>query len=98
MPTFSYLATQLRDRFPEFAYLHVVEPRDTYLDKAEDANERESNDFLRKIWSPKPFISAGSYTRELGIEVAEAKGDLIAYGRSFLANVSICYLSAVDIH
>ena len=27
IPTFTYLVKQLADRYPDFAYLHVVEPR-----------------------------------------------------------------------
>lgn len=87
-PTFSHFVTKLREQHPDLAYLHVVEPRDDYLGKTQEVWEKESNDFLREIWAPKPFISAGGYTRELGIETAEKKDDLIAYGRPFLANVS----------
>lgn len=48
----------------------------------------QSNDFIRDIWRPRPLISAGGYTRETAIDVAEKKGDLIAFGRSFIGNVS----------
>lgn len=48
----------------------------------------QSNDFLREIWSPRPVITAGGYDRDLALEVAEAKGDLIAFGRPFISNVS----------
>ena len=47
----------------------------------------QENDFLREIWAPRPFISAGGYKRPLAIETAEAKGDIIAFGRAFIANV-----------
>lgn len=50
--------------------------------------ETQSNDFLRDIWRPRPFISAGGYHRELALETAEKKGDLIAFGRSYIGNVS----------
>jgi NADPH2 dehydrogenase len=50
---------------------------------------KKDNDFLREIWSPRPFISAGGYTRELAIDTAETKGDLIAVGRLFISNVCI---------
>ena len=52
-------------------------------------NTDQSNDFLREIWQPRPFISAGGYTAELALEVAENKGDLIAAGRLFIANVRV---------
>ena len=88
-PTYSYLVSQLKQRFPALAYLHVIDPRvDTnWFDKEPDqVSSTESNDFLRDIWAPKPFIRAGGFNRESGIEEAE-KGDLIAYGRWYMANV-----------
>jgi NADPH2 dehydrogenase len=53
-----------------------------------DQLEYESNDFLRAIWGERPFISAGGHTRESGLEFADKHGDLIAYGRLFISNVS----------
>ena len=47
----------------------------------------QSNDILRKLWAPRPFMAAGRFTRETALERAEATGDLIAFGRRFLANV-----------
>ena len=48
----------------------------------------EQNDFLRKIWAPLPYVSAGAYTRELALKSAEEKGELVAVGRYFISNVS----------
>jgi NADPH2 dehydrogenase len=47
-----------------------------------------SNDFLREIWQPRPFISAGNYTRESAMRAADETGELVAFGRSFISNVS----------
>ncbi len=47
----------------------------------------QTNEFIRKIWLPRRLISAGRYTRETAIERAEETGELIAFGRRFLANV-----------
>lgn len=87
-PTFSYLVTQIRERFSNLSYVHVVEPRvaDMSIRGDSDLSEDEENDFLRKIWAPRPFIVAGGYTRELALKGAE-KGDIIASGRLFLSNV-----------
>ncbi len=87
-PTFSYLVTQIRERFPDLSYIHVVEPRVADMDirKDSDLSEDEEIDFLRKIWAPRPFVVAGGYTRELALKGAE-KGDIIASGRLFLSNV-----------
>lgn len=89
LPTFAYLATQLRDQHPDLAYLHVVEPRiDGSKDSVVASSTHESNDLLREIWDADKYLSAGGYTRESGIKDADEKGGLIVYGRSFLANVS----------
>ncbi|KAJ3540737.1 hypothetical protein NM688_g6184 [Phlebia brevispora] len=84
-PTFSYFARELVARHPKLAYLHATEPRISgAVDRQGRANE--SNDFLRDIWSPRPFISAGGFTRESALEVAEEKGDIVAFGRWFISN------------
>ncbi|KAI0818987.1 FMN-linked oxidoreductase [Irpex lacteus] len=85
IPTFSYIVQQIAERYPNFAFLHVIEPRvDASTDRT--PSEEESNDFIRKIWQPRPLISAGGYNRELSIEAAETKGDLIAWGRYYVSN------------
>jgi len=76
VPAFTYFVTQIKERFPNLAYISIVEPTSVY----------ESNDFIRDIWSPRPIISANSYSRDKALAVAEQKGDLIAFGRDFLAN------------
>jgi len=77
-PTFSYFVNELRRRQPDLAYLHVTEPH------ADD--EGASNDFLRQIWASRPFISASGYTPATGLAHADRTGDLVAYGRHFIAN------------
>ncbi len=88
-PTFRYLASQLKARQPKLAYLHIVEPRIIGLGDREDEDigVQEENDFIRNVWSPKLLISAGGYDRQSAIDTAENKGDLIAFGRQFIANV-----------
>lgn len=105
IPTFSYIVQQIAERYPNFAFLHVIEPRvDASTDRTPSEEEvsccsyhdlrgleltqSQSNDFIRKIWHPRPFISAGGYNRELSVEAAETKGDLIAWGRYYVSNVS----------
>ena len=91
IPQFAHLVSELKRQFPELAYLHVIEPRSwgPFFPVMEG-----SNDFIRAIWSPKALISAGGYTRELAIEAARKASssgstELIAFGRHFIANVSI---------
>lgn len=91
-PTFSHLVSQIRALHPNIAYIHAVEPREDGVPIA-DIPAGVSNDFIRAIWQSgggerdRRFISAGGYTRDLGLEFADNKGDLVAYGRAFIANV-----------
>ncbi len=87
-PTFAHLVNEIKKRLPDLAYIHVTEPRVANEQREEEGNvpDEEENDFLRRIWAPKPFISAGGYTRDVALRVAEEKGDIIAMGRHFLAN------------
>ncbi|KAJ8462523.1 hypothetical protein ONZ45_g17902 [Pleurotus djamor] len=85
-PNFSYFVKELKARFPELAYLHVTEPRINDGDGVKEMQViDEENNFLRKIWSDKPFISAGGHTRERALRAAE-DGLLVGVGRHFLAN------------
>ncbi|KAJ7830663.1 hypothetical protein B0H14DRAFT_3464667 [Mycena olivaceomarginata] len=88
-PTFTHLVSQIKKSHPHLAYIHVVEPRIAGdNDKTDGAHGTEaSNDFIRDIWRPNPIISAGGYTRQTALERAEKDdGELIAFGRQFLAN------------
>jgi NADPH2 dehydrogenase len=89
IPIFSYLVGEVKKLYPDLLYLHVVEPRFSGNDTASHPYDtsRDSNDFIRDIWAPKPLISAGGYDRETAVEAAEKEGELIAFGRHFLANV-----------
>ncbi|KAJ7639472.1 hypothetical protein FB45DRAFT_905697 [Roridomyces roridus] len=89
-PTYAHLVTELRDRFPDLAYLSVVEPRVDGIITV-DVKDGYSNDFIREIWGSRPLISAGGYTRETALATAEEKGDLIAFGRPYLANPDLPY-------
>ncbi len=89
IPTFSYFVSQIKKEHPDLSYIHVVEPR---IDGSETRNQEEyssdlSNDFLRKIWAPKPYIAAGAFTRVTAMEAADEKGDIVAFGRHFISNV-----------
>ncbi|RDX47699.1 NADH:flavin oxidoreductase/NADH oxidase [Lentinus brumalis] len=77
VPTFTYLVSQLAANHPYLAYLHVVEG---------SSRRGDSNTFVRDLWCPRPLISAGRYTREKAIEVAEQTGQLIGFGRPFISN------------
>ncbi|GAA5929100.1 alkene reductase [Sporobolomyces koalae] len=84
--TFSYFTTQIRDRHPEFAYIHAVESR---IGGNADvpAAEEENLDFLYKIWTPRPFLVAGGFEQESAKEAAEKyENSVIVFGRYFISN------------
>ena len=71
-----------------------------------DAGDR-SNKFIREIWTKGPggnevedgrrLISAGNYSLKSATELADTKGDLIAFGRLFISNVrDISRVDAID--
>jgi NADPH2 dehydrogenase len=92
VPTFAHLIRTVKRLYPSLLYLHVVEPRISGNNDAShpyDSSD-DSNDFLREIWKPKAFISAGGYSRESAIRRAEeprGEGELVAVGRYFISNV-----------
>ncbi|KZT21954.1 NADH:flavin oxidoreductase/NADH oxidase [Neolentinus lepideus HHB14362 ss-1] len=87
-PTFAYFVKTIKERFPDFAYIHTTEARVF----ADGRQEREpplpgqSNDFLRDVWAPKPLIVAGGFTRDLAVEAAAYDNVLVAFGRYFISN------------
>ncbi|KAI0772353.1 NADH:flavin oxidoreductase/NADH oxidase [Trametes elegans] len=84
-PTFTYLVSKISEAHPDLAFIHVVEPGfggDVDLHK----DDEDSNDFVRKLWLPRAFISAGRYNRDTAIQRAEETGELIGFGRLFISN------------
>ena len=72
------------------AYVHMIEPRDNFSAKVED--NVNTLDPFRKVWKG-PFVSPGGYTTkpELATEIADKTGNLIAFGRAFIASPDIVY-------
>ncbi|KAF7977826.1 hypothetical protein HWV62_2561 [Athelia sp. TMB] len=87
-PQFAHLVSSIRSLYPDFAYLHVVEPRvDGWADRATvPASQAKERDAIFALWSPKPLISAGGHDRATGLEAARRSGVLVAYGRLFISN------------
>ncbi|KAJ7439995.1 hypothetical protein FB451DRAFT_1301277 [Mycena latifolia] len=77
-PTFAYVVTQLRERHPELAYLHVVEPR---------ADGDQTVEIKR---GPLQRFRAGLHAIA-AFAVAERKGDLIGFARPYIANPDLPY-------
>ncbi|KAG1549829.1 hypothetical protein G6F51_002822 [Rhizopus arrhizus] len=83
--TWSYLTSSLQEKHSQLAYVHFIEPRSNFF--TDDANTADSLDPFRKLWKG-PFITAGGFSTAIkhAVDVAEKTGDLIAFGRSFIAN------------
>ncbi|KAF5354447.1 hypothetical protein D9758_012430 [Tetrapyrgos nigripes] len=93
IPTFSYLISEIKSRYKDFAYIHAIESAvKGDRSKSDPGSEvNQSNDFVRDIWLPRPMISAGNYDRETALKQAERskatkEGQLIAFGRHFISN------------
>lgn len=96
IPQFSHLVSTLKERHPNLAYLHLVEPQiDGNTDRSTTAHE--SNDFIRAIWKPLPLIVAGGYTRETALKTAEDNGELVAFGRFYISNPDLPFRLKEDI-
>ncbi len=83
---FSYLAEALEQR--GLAYLHLVEPAVRGRDIATETDPR-AEALMRQIRASfsGPIILAGGYKRESAEQaLTNKRGDLIAFGRPFLAN------------
>ncbi|KAH9062615.1 hypothetical protein EDB83DRAFT_2675366 [Lactarius deliciosus] len=85
IPTFAELVTRIRDSYPDFAYLHVIEITDL-VPAPGGTVTRQSTKFLRDIWGSKPYIACGGYERDTAIELVEKEGGLVAFGRYFISN------------
>ncbi|KAJ3848751.1 hypothetical protein EV368DRAFT_68001 [Lentinula lateritia] len=100
-PTFRYFVEQLKKAHPALSYIHVVEPRIDGFEFRTDLPEWENNDFIREVWTQEGnsrwLISAGGATRENAIQSADEKGDIVAFGRPFIANPDLPYRLEHDI-
>ncbi|KAH6893969.1 NADH:flavin oxidoreductase/NADH oxidase [Coprinopsis sp. MPI-PUGE-AT-0042] len=85
VPQFEHILSSLVKLHPDLAYVHFIEP-EISGNISVPAGEGETNDRFREIWGSRPFISCGNYTRESAIKAADSKGDIVAFGRPFMAN------------
>jgi len=92
IPTFSYVVNELRERHPDLAFIHAVQPRIDGDNGRSEAHPTTtvppSNDFIRKLWAPRPLILAGGFSAASALATADKHGDLVAFGRHFISNVS----------
>ncbi|KAJ7581479.1 hypothetical protein C8J56DRAFT_866844 [Mycena floridula] len=97
IPTFSHLISHLKSAHPDISYLHLVEPKSDARFMKVSVPKEVTNDPFREIWGEKTLITAGGYDRESALDVAEHKGDIIAFSRHFIANPDLPYRLEHDI-
>jgi NADPH2 dehydrogenase len=90
VPTFTEVVTRVRDDYPDFAYIHVLEPTTHRRPVGESETEKyeDSNKFLRDIWGDRPYIANYDLERDSAIDLVEKEGGLVSFGRHFISNVS----------
>jgi NADPH2 dehydrogenase len=90
LPTFTSFIERIRVAHPNFAYIHVIEPRINGNIEAppSDQDSTQSNEALRKAAGNIPYIAAGGFDRASATTTVEKHGGLVAFGRHFIANVS----------
>ena len=84
--TWSYLTSQLQKNHPNLSYLHFIESRSGYR-QDHYVNTEDSLEPYRQIWKG-PFISASGFSTNLehAFDISEKTGNLISFGRAFIAN------------
>jgi NADPH2 dehydrogenase len=90
VPTFAEVVTRIRDDYPDFAYIHVLESTTHHRPAGESETEKnkDSNKFLRDIWGDRPYIANSGFGRDSAIEAVEKEGGRISFGQHFISNVS----------
>ncbi|KAI9275459.1 hypothetical protein BDA99DRAFT_431140 [Phascolomyces articulosus] len=85
--TWGYILDQLKNKHPNFSYVHFTEPRLNITNDTGFTDTDDSLDPFRAKWDGV-FIASGGYTYDpkLAAEVAETTGNLISFGRSFTSN------------
>ena len=95
LPTFTAFIERIRDAHPNFAYIHVIEPRLDGIIGSDltDENRAQSNEVLRTTWGARPYIAAGGMDGANALKTVEKYGGLVASGRHFIANVRCVFFN-----
>jgi NADPH2 dehydrogenase len=88
LPTFAEVVKRIRVGYPDFAYIHVLEPTTHHRPDQESGAPKASNKLLRDIWGDGAYITNSDFGRDSAIEVVEKEGGLVSFARHFISNVS----------
>ncbi|KAI0677543.1 NADH:flavin oxidoreductase/NADH oxidase [Trametes maxima] len=91
---FSYLMEQLKQKYPDLAYVHSVTSAGPF---GKGPKNPGNEDLIYKLWTPRPVITTGSYDRASALKTAQETGQLIGFGRAFLANPDLPFRLLHDI-
>ncbi|KAI0744799.1 NADH:flavin oxidoreductase/NADH oxidase [Earliella scabrosa] len=83
LPTFTYLLEQMKEKYPNLAYLHSVDAKAFGNEVPKDPS---LSDFMYRLWAPRTIISTGGYDRDSAIKIAEETGQIIGFGQLFISN------------
>ena len=92
IPTFTGLVTRIRDNYPDFAHIHVVEGTDALLTGPKEPAERQSTRHPVRHLGRKAIlhdIIIANYKPDTAIKVVEKEGGLVSFGRYFISNVDV---------
>ena len=88
LPTFTEVVKRIRVSYPDFAYIHVLEPTAHHRPDGESEPAKDSSKPLRDIWGDGAYITNSDFERDSAIEVVEKEGGLVSFARHFISNVS----------
>ena len=91
LPTFTEVVRRIRVGYPDFAYIHVLEPTTHHRPDGDETGNKDPNDSnkpLRDIWGDGAYITNSDFERDSAIEAVEKEGGLVSFARHFISNVS----------
>ncbi|KAI0668687.1 NADH oxidase family-domain-containing protein [Trametes maxima] len=91
---FGYLVEQLKQKYPDLAFIHAITPAAPFSKGPENI---ENEDFIYKLWAPRPVITTGGYDRASAHKVTERTAQIVGFGRLFLANPDLPFRLLRDI-
>jgi NADPH2 dehydrogenase len=93
LPTFTTFVERIRTAHPNLAYIHAIEPRINGPEEPDTSDQLDggtpSSEELRQAAGEIPYIAAGGLDLASAISKVEKHGGLVAFGRDFIANVSL---------
>ncbi|CAE6467190.1 unnamed protein product [Rhizoctonia solani] len=91
LPTYSYIISELVQRHPELAFIHMIEPginsHENGTTQLLDEGVTASNDFAYRLWTPRAYITSGGYDHKSAPHAADKLDNTaVAIGRLFISN------------